>query len=257
MLAIEMILQCGSYVMIIMLISWNSFREVTMLAIEILLGLVLNLSIQNANIMESKYRNGRTCHRSTTFEAIKPSRNWRGRLWCLNIQYVSIIDSRFRNLNASHRDTAHEAIVSVRRFARSDCGITVIGIYLRCHVELSLMVPILISHRRISNRIASLTVVQSISCRSFICNPQPGETQSIWPMIEVVQRVSRWWLNESHMLRVADRCFEHRIWCITRAVFWTAVGLLDPVVAPLSRRLAAHIAERCAASAAHGIACVL
>lgn len=130
------------------------------------------------------------------------------------------------------------------------------SIYEVCHVELSLMIPILISHRRISNRIASLTVVHSISRRSFICNPQPGETQSIWPMIEVVQRVSLWRSNESHMLRAADRCFEHRIWCITRAVFWTNIGLFHPVVAPLSRRLAAHIAERCATAAAHSIACV-
>lgn len=49
---------------------------------------------------------------------------------------------------------------------------------------------------------------------------------------------------------------EYRIWCITRAVLWTAVGLLDPVVALLSRRLAAYITERCATAAAHGIACV-
>jgi hypothetical protein len=45
------------------------------------------------------------------------------------------------------------------------------SIYEFCHVELSLVIPILISHRRISNRIASLTVVHPISRCCFICNP--------------------------------------------------------------------------------------
>lgn len=54
MLAIEILSDRVSHVIFSMLISWNSGRQMTMLATEILLDLCSYLSIQYASIMEFK-----------------------------------------------------------------------------------------------------------------------------------------------------------------------------------------------------------
>jgi hypothetical protein len=65
-----------------------------------------------------------------------------------------------------------------------------------------------------------------------------------------------WWRKNESQARGTDWCIESCIWGTTLAVLWATIGLLDPVVAPLSRWLAANIAELRAAPAAYGIACL-